>query len=153
MQVTSTWPCWPKHGFVCSISCKGNCWDNDVAERFFLNLKMERVSAITRTTRKPSLTWPITSPAFTTVSDCIRYWAICRPASMNAHWQRKSLSSCPELLDHYTTPRIVMGAESKLFRPSTAPSLDFTLRWSCSIKLFRYFNEQSFVRSASAPCG
>ena len=26
-----------KHGFVCSMSRKGNCWDNAVAERFFLN--------------------------------------------------------------------------------------------------------------------
>ena len=32
-----------KHGFVCSMSRTGNCWDNAVAERFFLNLKMERV--------------------------------------------------------------------------------------------------------------
>ncbi len=32
-----------KHGFVCSMSHKGNCWDNAVAERFFQNLKMERV--------------------------------------------------------------------------------------------------------------
>lgn len=32
-----------KHDFVCSMSRKGNCWDNAVAERFFLNLKMERV--------------------------------------------------------------------------------------------------------------
>lgn len=32
-----------KHRFVCSMSRKGNCWDNAVAERFFLNLKMERV--------------------------------------------------------------------------------------------------------------
>ena len=32
-----------KHGLVGSMSCKGNCWDNAVMERFFLNLKMERV--------------------------------------------------------------------------------------------------------------
>ena len=31
-----------QHGFICSMSRKGNCWDNAVAERFFLNLKMER---------------------------------------------------------------------------------------------------------------
>ena len=31
------------HGIVCSMSRKGNCWDNAVMERFFLNLKMERV--------------------------------------------------------------------------------------------------------------
>ena len=32
-----------QHGMVCSMSRKGNCWDNAVMERFFLNLKMERV--------------------------------------------------------------------------------------------------------------
>jgi len=32
-----------KHGLVGSMSRKGNCWDNAVMERFFLNLKMGRV--------------------------------------------------------------------------------------------------------------
>ena len=32
-----------KHRLVGSMSRKGNCWDNAVMERFFLNLKMERV--------------------------------------------------------------------------------------------------------------
>jgi len=32
-----------EHGFIRSMSRKGNCWDNAAAERFFLNLKMERV--------------------------------------------------------------------------------------------------------------
>jgi putative transposase len=32
-----------KHGCVGSMSGKANCWDNAVMERFFLNLKMERV--------------------------------------------------------------------------------------------------------------
>lgn len=32
-----------KHNLVASMSRKGNCWDNAVMERFFLNLKMERV--------------------------------------------------------------------------------------------------------------
>ena len=32
-----------RHGFLGSMSRKGNCWDNAVMERFFLNLKMERV--------------------------------------------------------------------------------------------------------------
>ena len=31
------------HGLVGSMSRKGNCWDNAVMERFFLNLKMERI--------------------------------------------------------------------------------------------------------------
>ena len=30
-----------KQGLVGSMSRKGNCWDNAVMERFFLNLKME----------------------------------------------------------------------------------------------------------------
>ena len=32
-----------KHGLLGSMSRKGNCWDNTVMERFFLNPKMERV--------------------------------------------------------------------------------------------------------------
>lgn len=32
-----------RHGLQMSMSRKGNCWDNAVMERFFLNLKMERV--------------------------------------------------------------------------------------------------------------
>ena len=32
-----------QHGLVGSMSRKGNCWVNAVVERFFLNLKMERV--------------------------------------------------------------------------------------------------------------
>jgi len=32
-----------KHGVIQSMSRKGNCWDNAVMERFFLNLKMERL--------------------------------------------------------------------------------------------------------------
>ena len=32
-----------RHSLVASMSRKGNCWDNAVMERFFLNLKMERV--------------------------------------------------------------------------------------------------------------
>lgn len=32
-----------QHGMVCSMSHKGLCYDNAVMERFFLNLKMERI--------------------------------------------------------------------------------------------------------------
>ena len=32
-----------EHGFVCSMSRKGNCWDNAVAESFFKTLKTELV--------------------------------------------------------------------------------------------------------------
>jgi putative transposase len=30
-----------EHGLCCSMSRKGNCWDNAVMERFSLNLKMD----------------------------------------------------------------------------------------------------------------
>ena len=32
-----------KNGMICSMSRKGNCWDNSVAESFFGSLKTERV--------------------------------------------------------------------------------------------------------------
>jgi len=32
-----------KHGLVCSMSRKGNCWDNSVAESFFRSLKTELI--------------------------------------------------------------------------------------------------------------
>jgi transposase InsO family protein len=32
-----------RHELLCSMSRKGNCWDNAVMERFFLSLKRERV--------------------------------------------------------------------------------------------------------------
>lgn len=34
-----------RHSLIASMSRKANCWDNAVMERFFLNLKMERVWA------------------------------------------------------------------------------------------------------------
>lgn len=32
-----------RHGIVCSMSRRGNCWDNAVAESFFATLKVELV--------------------------------------------------------------------------------------------------------------
>ena len=32
-----------RHGFIGSMSRKGDCWDNSVAESFFASLKKERV--------------------------------------------------------------------------------------------------------------
>ena len=31
------------HGMICSMSRKGNCWDNSVAESFFATLKKELI--------------------------------------------------------------------------------------------------------------
>lgn len=40
-----------KHGIVQSMSRKGNCWDNAVAESFFRSLKVERLYGLTFLTR------------------------------------------------------------------------------------------------------
>ena len=40
-----------RHGFTCSMSRRGNCWDNAVAESFFHSLKVEAVYGITFRTR------------------------------------------------------------------------------------------------------
>ena len=40
-----------RHGFECSMSRKGNCWDNAVAESFFHSLKVEAIHGETFRTR------------------------------------------------------------------------------------------------------
>ena len=40
------------YGMICSMSRKGNCWDNAVMERFFRSLKSERVDHKVYSTRK-----------------------------------------------------------------------------------------------------
>ncbi len=41
-----------KHGFVCSMSGSGNCYDNAVMESFFHTLKIEAIYGVTFKTRK-----------------------------------------------------------------------------------------------------
>lgn len=41
-----------EYGMVCSMSRKGNCWDNAPAESFFNSLKNERVHGTRYTTRE-----------------------------------------------------------------------------------------------------
>lgn len=41
-----------KYGFICSMSRKGNCWDNSVAESFFHSLKVELVNDYRYKTRE-----------------------------------------------------------------------------------------------------
>ena len=40
---TTTSGSWRSHGIVCSMSRRGDCWDNAVAESFFATLKVELV--------------------------------------------------------------------------------------------------------------
>lgn len=48
-------------------------------------------------------------------------------------------------------PEIVTAADAKLLKPSMDRVLDLMPRWSCSIRLFRYFEERNFVRLGSTP--
>jgi hypothetical protein len=48
-------------------------------------------------------------------------------------------------------PAIVIAAFLNPLKPSITAMRCFTPRWSCSIRLFRYFDERSFV-SAGAVC-
>jgi transposase InsO family protein len=73
-----------RHKLIASMSRKGNCWDNAVMERFFLNLKMERVWQREYANHSEAMsTLPTTSLASTTPCVCIPNWAICRPMSTN----------------------------------------------------------------------
>ena len=44
-----------KNGFVCSMSRKGNCWDNAVVERFFRSLKSEKTDHVHYGTRENAI--------------------------------------------------------------------------------------------------
>ena len=45
-----------RYGMICSMSRKGDCWDNAVAESFFHTLKTERTSGIIYETREQART-------------------------------------------------------------------------------------------------
>jgi len=45
-----------QHGIVCSMSRRGNCWDNSIAESFFATLKVELVHDATWDTRAAART-------------------------------------------------------------------------------------------------
>jgi putative transposase len=54
-----------QHGIVASMSRKGNCWDNAVAESFFASLKVEV---------KPERSWRTRAEARTAIFDYIETW-------------------------------------------------------------------------------
>ena len=48
-------------------------------------------------------------------------------------------------------PAITIAAVVNHLKPSIGPMRSFTPRWSCSIRLFRYFDERTFVSAGSWP--
>lgn len=94
-----------QHGLICSMSRKGNCWDNAAMERFFLNLKMERVwqrdYASQMEATKDIVDYIVISSAFITACGCIPPWATLHRLTMSRKWQLNNLVGCLKLLDHY----------------------------------------------------
>lgn len=87
-----------EHGFVCSMSRKGNCWDNAVAERFFLNLKMQRVWQRDYANRaKAKLDVANYIAGFYTASACILYWGNLPPSVYERTMAEKELIVVPEV--------------------------------------------------------
>jgi hypothetical protein len=68
--------------------------------------------------------------------------ASLRPSSVRSNWplRMRCVNSIPE---------IVVAALLNRFNPGIAFVLDLMWRWSCSIKLFRYFEDRTFVSSGS----
>ena len=67
------------HGIACSVSRRGNCWDNAPAESFFATLKKELVHhEVYELARKLARVCSSPSKCFTTANGCIRRWATCR---------------------------------------------------------------------------
>ena len=66
-----------EYGIECSMSRKGNCWDNAVVESFFASLKQELVYGEQYRTREDArASCSSTSRCFTTGSDCTPRWTI-----------------------------------------------------------------------------
>lgn len=72
-----------QHGAIASMSRKGNCWDNVVIERFFLNLKMERVWQQSYANPGEAIS-DITHyiVGFYNPIDCTRHWATSRQQTL-----------------------------------------------------------------------
>ncbi|GEM_PF-2746092 len=115
-----------EHGFVCNMSRNGNCWDNAVAERVFLNLRMERVW---------QRQYANHTEARNDVADYIVSFYNCErlnaalgnlpPTVYERKWQRKNLLLCPKLLDHPILRRTTAG------RTFSCRGRGIFLNWTC----------------------
>ena len=92
-----------EHGVVCSMSRKGNCGDNALAERFFLNRKMGRVWQ--RNYANQAAAKLDVANYIAGFYNCERLHSVFRklpPSFYECAMAEKNLSSCPKLFDHYT---------------------------------------------------
>ena len=106
-----------RHHVICSMSRKGNCWDNSVMERFFLNLKMERVwqrqYANHDEARCDINQYIVGFYNAVRLHSTLGYLS---PSAYEAKLTVKNLSACPKQLDHYTPFRTNIGGEATLVR-------------------------------------
>lgn len=71
-----------KHGMLCSMSRKGDCWDNAPMESFFGSLKMERIHHRRYNSRAEARrTYSTISKSSTTMRGFIQHWATGRRLS------------------------------------------------------------------------
>ena len=83
-----------EYGMTCSMSRKGNCWDNAPTESWFNSLKNERVHGVRYATRpRPSADLSSTSRCSTTGNGCIRRSATSRRSIPGRLDQRLSMSN------------------------------------------------------------
>jgi putative transposase len=79
-----------QHGIVASMSRKGNCWDNAVAESFFASIKVEL---------KPERGWRSRTEARTAIFDYIETWYnLKRRHSANAYLSPKAFESAGSVI-------------------------------------------------------
>src|SRR5260221_4340235 len=63
---------------------------------------------------------------------------------------RRASPNCPLRMRCISSmPAIVIAAVAKPLKPSIVAIRCFTPRWSCSIRLFKYFDDRSFVSAGS----
>lgn len=72
-----------QHGMICSMSRKGNCWDNAPTERFFSSLKREWLTGMS--TRQERMLWRMCEliSGITTPAARMRRWVIWHPSNLN----------------------------------------------------------------------
>ena len=93
------------------MSRKGNCWDDSVMERFFLNLKMERVWQKDHANHFEETN--DIADYIVGFYNAVRMHSKLSNLSPNAFEREstsKNLLSCPKLLDHHNPRRVSQAA-------------------------------------------
>jgi hypothetical protein len=110
------------HGLVQSMSRKGNGWDNVVMERFFLNLKMERLwqqdYANQAEARADITDYIVNFYNALRLHSTLEYRS---PNHYEAFTPRNPLSDCPKKLDHYSNAPLRVGGRTIARIPMPLP--------------------------------